>query len=110
VFLIFPVIKATTEEGTQIRHYVVGHNFEECFSSEKAELSEEVNFARYTDFVSCMQRFPACHNVFYVNDDIIQRVSATSTGGAVCNTNENLRPGFAGAAAADQPEHIERNR
>ncbi len=98
VFMIFPVVRTTAADGTEIRDYVNGHNFEGCFAGGTEELADQVDFATYTRFTSCMQTFPACQNIFYIKNGIVERVSATSTGGARCDPNVSLRPGFSGSA------------
>ena len=97
VFLIFPVLRTTAADGTEIRDYVNGHNFEACFAG-RTEFPDPVDFATYTSFTNCIQKFPACQNIFYIKDGLVERVSATSTGGARCDPNESLRPGFSESA------------
>jgi hypothetical protein len=97
ILLTMPVVRTTTSDGTEIRDYVNGRNFSEC-SAGGTMFAGQVNFATYNNFTSCMQRFAACHGIFYIKNGVIDHVSAIGTGGMRCYTNETLRPGFSGAA------------
>jgi hypothetical protein len=94
-FLLFPEVRTTAADGTKIRHYVIGRKFDECFGNDKDELVMRVNLAQYDEFINCMQKFVACNKVFYIKNDTIDRVSTSSTGGAHCDANENLKPDVA---------------
>jgi hypothetical protein len=52
--------------------------------------------ATYNTFASCMQSFPACNNIFYINNGIVTQYTPIGTGGAKCFTDERTRPGFSG--------------
>ena len=52
----------------------------------------------YSQFTNCMQTFAACNNIFYIKDGVVTQYSPIGTGGMRCYTNEQLRPGFVGAA------------
>ena len=94
VFLIFPVLRTTAADGTEIRDYVNGHNFEACFAG-RTEFPDPVDFWRHALVLRTAYRnFPHGQNIFYIKDGLVERVSATSTGGARCDPNESLRPGF----------------
>jgi hypothetical protein len=97
VFLTMKVVRTTASDGTEIRNYVNGRNVAECSSGGTA-FTGQVDFARYTNFISCMQRFAACNNIFYIKNGIVERYSPIGTGGAGCYSDASTRPGFAGAA------------
>ena len=97
VFLTMRVVRTTASDGTEIRDYVNGRNIAEC-STGGTVFAGQVDFASYNNFTSCVQRFAACNNIFYVKNGIVERYSPIGTGGTRCYTDPSTRPGFAGAA------------
>ena len=95
-FLTVPFVRTTASDGTEIRNYVNGQNVASC-SGGGAIFKSTVDMASYSSFSSCMQRFRACNNIFYIKDGVVQQYIATGTGGAICVTDETLRPGFRGS-------------
>jgi len=55
-----------------------------------------IDFAAYTQFAGCMQRFAACNNIFYIKDGKVVRYTPIGTGGMRCYTTEQLQPHFRG--------------
>lgn len=90
------VVRVVTADGTEMRDYVNGQNVAQC-SSGGSVFRGTVNMASYNGFMSCMQRFQACHSIYTIKDGVVQSVSAIGTGGARCYTNETMRPGFSGS-------------
>ncbi len=97
IFLTFPVVRTTTTDGTEIRDYVNGRNVSQC-SSGGTVFAGQVSMAAYNSFTNCMQNFAACHGIFYIQNNIIEHVSAIGTGGMRCYTDASSRPGFSGSA------------
>jgi hypothetical protein len=95
-FLTVPFVRTTASDGTEIRNYVNGQNVASC-SGGGSIFKSTVDMASYSSFTSCMQRFQACNNIFYIKDGRVQQYIATGTGGAICMTNETLRPGYRGS-------------
>ena len=90
------VVRTTTPDGTELRDYVNGRNVAQC-SSGGSVYAGVVNMATYNSFMSCMQRYQACHSIFTIKNGFVESVSAVGTGGARCYTNESMRPGFSGS-------------
>lgn len=95
-FLTVPVVRTTASDGTEIRNYVNGANVASC-SGGGSIFKSTVDMASYSSFASCMQKFQACNNIFYIKDGIVQQYIATGTGGTICTTDETLRPGYRGS-------------
>jgi hypothetical protein len=93
-FLTVPVVRTVASDGTEIRNYVNGQNVASC--SGGGFVGGPVDMATYSSFSSCMQKFRACNNIFYIKDGRVQRYVATGTGGAICYTDETVRPGYQG--------------
>lgn len=96
VFLTVPVVKTVASDGTEIWNYVNGANLGQC-SGGGAVWGKQVNYASYSQFSSCIQRFAACNNIFYIKGSRIQRYTPIGTGGASCYTTEQLQPQFRGS-------------
>lgn len=95
-FLTVPFVRTTASDGTEIRNYVNGDNVASC-SGGGSIFKSTVDMASYSSFSSCMQKFRACNNIFYIKDGLVQQYIATGTGGSICRTDETLRPGFRGS-------------
>jgi hypothetical protein len=95
-FLTVPVVRTTASDGTEIRNYVNGQNVASCSGGGQI-FKSTVDMASYSGFSNCMQRFRACNNIFYIKDGRVQQYIASGTGGAICTTDETLRPGFRGS-------------
>src|SRR5262245_31204051 len=61
VFLTVPVVKTRASDGTEIWNYVNGANLGQC-SSGGSIYSGMVDYATYSKFSNCVQRFAACNN------------------------------------------------
>jgi len=55
-----------------------------------------VEYAAYSRFSACMQRVPACNNIFYIKDGVVTQYTPIGSGGGHCYTDETTRPGYAG--------------
>lgn len=95
-FLTVPVVRTMASDGVEIRNYVNSQSVASC-SGGGSVFATTVDMATYSSFSSCMQRFQACNNIFYIKDGRVQQYIATGTGGVSCMTNESLRPGFRGS-------------
>jgi hypothetical protein len=95
-FLTVPFVRTTASDGTEIRNYVNGGNVASC-SGGGSVFKSTVDMATYSGFSSCVQKLQACNNIFYIKDGRVQQYIATGTGGAICRTDETLRPGFRGS-------------
>lgn len=95
VFLTIPVVKTRTSDGMEIWNYVNGANLGRCAGG-GAIFGNIVDYAAFNRFSTCVQRFAACNNIFYIRDGVVERYTPVGTGGARCYTTEQLRPGFSG--------------
>ena len=93
VFITLPMVRTVTPDGTEIRNYINGGNIAMC-SGGGDVYSGIQNFSSYSAFSTCMARFAACNNLFYVRGGKVQSYVPTGTGGGVCYTDERTRPGF----------------
>ena len=94
-FLTVPVVKTVASDGTEIWNYVNGANIGGCYGAGSINLGY-VNSAQYSEFSSCVAKFAACNNIFYIKDATVLRYSPIGTGGMRCMTNASLQPGFKG--------------
>lgn len=94
-FLTLPMVRTVTADGTEIRNYVNGANVGGC-SGGGSVYGGVVNMATYQQFSSCVSRFAACNNIFYIKGGRVIRYTPVGSGGGRCKTYEQLRPGFNG--------------
>lgn len=91
VFSLMPVEVQQSPDGTEIRNYVNGANVRSCFGSSTASA-----FSPYMITVnsggSCVQRFAACNNRFYIQRGVVQQYVPVGTGGARCFTDARATP------------------
>ena len=97
IFLTIPVVKTQVSDGTEIWNYVNGANIGSC-SGGGMVYGKKLDFGSYNQFFSCMQRFAACNNIFYIKNGKVSRYTPTGTGGMRCWTSEELQPNFKGSA------------
>lgn len=93
VFLSVPVVKTQVPDGTEIWNYVNGLNIGHCSGGGNI-YAGKIDFATYNKFANCIQKFPACNNIFYIRNGKVMKYTPIGTGGANCYTNEKLQPGF----------------
>ncbi|MCG3189355.1 MAG: hypothetical protein LKCHEGNO_01715 [Burkholderiaceae bacterium] len=91
VFITVPVVKTVASDGTQIWNYVNGAHIGQCAGGGSV-WGSTINYAAYSQFASCMQRFAACNNIFYIRDGKVLRYTPVGTGGGRCYTTEALQP------------------
>lgn len=96
-FVTVPVVKTVASDGTQIWNYVNGASVGQCAGG-GGVWGTTLNYAAYSQFSSCMQRFAACNNIFYIRDGRVTRYTPIGTGGVRCYTTEQLQPHFRGPA------------
>ena len=94
-FLTVPVVKTKASDGTEIWNYVNGANLGLCTGGGSI-YGGMVDYATYSNFASCIQRFAACNNIFFIRDGKVIKYTPVGTGGARCYTTEQLQPGFSG--------------
>jgi hypothetical protein len=92
-FITIPVVKTTASDGTEIWNYVNGTNLGHCSSGGNI-WGKQLNYTSYSQFASCVQRFAACNNIFYIREGKVQRYTPVGTGGVYCYTTEQLQPQF----------------
>ncbi len=97
VFLTMTAVKTVASDGTQIWNYVNGANLGGCTGGGSV-YRNTIDYASYSKFSQCMQRFAACNNIFYIKNGVVQRYAPIGTGGARCYTNESAQPHFRGSA------------
>lgn len=95
VFITVPVVKTVASDGTEIWNYVNGTNLGQCAGGGSV-WGATLNYAAYSQFASCVQRFAACNNIFYIRDGKVLRYTPVGTGGVRCYTTEQLQPQFRG--------------
>lgn len=96
-FAALPVVVAQTSDGTTLRRYVEGASLDRCLGHRRDGRSM-VDYSTYTELASCLERLSSCSHVFALRDGRVVRYEVAATGGAVCRTNEAMRP-RAGARA-----------
>ena len=87
IFLTMQLVRTTTSDGVEIRHYVNGREVTSC-SGGGAVFAGSVSMATYNQFTSCARSFPACNAIFYIRNGRVESLSAVGTGGARCYSNE----------------------
>lgn len=95
IFLTVPVVKTKASDGTEIWNYVNGFNLGQCTGGGSI-YSGVVDYATYSKFSSCVQRFASCNNIFFIRDGKVVKYTPVGTGGAHCYTTEQIQPGFSG--------------
>ena len=98
VFLTMRSVRTVTGDGTEIRNYVNGAAVGACDGGGTVFTGGFVNSATYSQFSSCVARFAACNNIFYIKSGHVLRYSPIGTGGMHCYTNEATSPNFTGTA------------
>src|SRR5438105_4789228 len=83
VFLTMPVVRTVTSDGTEIRNYVAARNAGKC-SPDGSIFSSNVTHDAYNQFISCMQAYATCQNIFAIKAGVIERYTPIGTGGAGC--------------------------
>ena len=96
IFVTMPPVRTRTSEGVEIRNYVSGRAIASCSGGGSTLVHSSINLATYNRFMSCMQTFAACNNIFYIKGGYVQQYTPIGTGGGRCYTDERLRPGFSG--------------
>jgi hypothetical protein len=76
-FLTVPVVKTQASDGTEIWNYVNGANLGSC-SGGGSIYSGTVDYATYSKFSSCVQRFAACNNIFFIRDGRVTKYSQSA--------------------------------
>ena len=84
IFLTMHLVRTVTADGTEIRNYVNGAAVGSCDGGGAVARGGFVNSATYSQFSSCVARFAACNNIFYIKDGHVLRYSPIGTGGARC--------------------------
>lgn len=97
LFLTIPVVKTQTSDGTEIWNYINGGNIGGCSGGGNVYVGKKIDYASYSSFSSCMSRFAACNNIFYIKDGRVVRYTPIGSGGAHCYTDERVRPNYSGA-------------
>ncbi|MDP2093653.1 MAG: hypothetical protein Q8K50_07160 [Hydrogenophaga sp.] len=95
VFLTIPVVKTVASDGTEIWNFVNGVNLGQCSGGGNV-YGKQLSYASYNQFASCVQRFAACNNIFYIRDGKVQRYTPVGSGGMRCYTTEQIQPQFRG--------------
>jgi hypothetical protein len=94
-FLTMQVVKTRASDGTDVWNYVSGRDVSSC-TLDGSVFGPRLSWATYTSFASCVSRFQACNNIFYIRDDRVQRVVVMPSGGAQCATDQRFLPSFTG--------------
>ena len=94
-FLTVPVVKTQVSDGTEIWNYVNGGNIGSC-SGGGTVYGKKLDFGAYNQFATCVQRFAACNNIFYIKNGSVLRYTPVGTGGMSCYTTEALQPNYRG--------------
>ena len=93
VFLTLAPVKTKVSDGTEIWNYVNGVNLGAC-SGGGMVYGKSIDFESYSQFTSCVSRFAACNNIFYIKDGMVIRYTPIGTGGMRCYTTAELQPNF----------------
>lgn len=90
-FSALPVDTRRAANGVEIRNYVNGgERASSCFES--AGPGGAPGEANGPDTEFCSTEYYACNNIFYIRDGRVVRYVPTSSGGAICYTDERLQP------------------
>jgi hypothetical protein len=95
IFLTIPAVKTRASDGTEIWNYVDGANLGQCTGGGNI-FGTTLDYATYSRFSTCVHRFAACNNIFYIRNGKVEKYTPIGTGGARCYTTEQLQPGFSG--------------
>lgn len=95
-FITIPPVKSQLSDGSEIWNYVNGGNLSSCTGGGDV-YGRKLNSTQYSQFASCLQRFAACNNIFYIRDGKVTQYTPVGTGGMRCYTDESLQPNFRGA-------------
>jgi hypothetical protein len=90
-FATLPVEVRRTPDGTEMRNYVNGANVGSCFSNARVN-TYGGNTAFGTGNTFCSTNFRACNNIFYIRNGKVLRYTPTASGGAICMTDQRVRP------------------
>jgi hypothetical protein len=80
-------VRTMTADGTEIRNDVNEAAVGSCGGSGSVFSGGFVNSATYSQFSSCVARFAACNNIFYIKSGHVLRYTPIGTGGAHCYTS-----------------------
>jgi hypothetical protein len=90
-FMTLPVEVRKAADGTEVRNYVNGTNVSSCFGNAQAN-----SLGGYTTYTTgntfCSTQFNACNNIFYIRNGRVIKYAPTPSGGAICRTDERVRP------------------
>ena len=95
-FITMPPVKSQLSDGSEVWNYVNGANLGTCTGGGSV-YGRKLDATQYSQFASCVQRFAACNNIFYIRDGKVTQYIPVGTGGMRCNTNEQIQPKFRGA-------------
>ena len=90
-FLTLPMVKTFTQSGVEIRNYINGRNIGGCFGSGYL-YGGTYSAKSYTTFSSCVSRFGACNNIFYIKNEKVIEYAPTGSGGMRCMTDDRVLP------------------
>jgi hypothetical protein len=108
LFVTMPVIKTRASDGTEIWNCYNGRKSINCSgigvgtgsgTIDATRMGNTVSgnvsgYVNYSSFTSCIAGSPACNNLFYIKDGIVQRYNPVGSGGAICTTDSRLRPQY----------------
>ena len=100
MFLTMPVVKTIATDGTEIRNYVNGRNFQDCWAQNSGNVTGNANpqggsyvdYASFNSSMNCSSGFMACNNLFYIKGGIVERYLPVGSGGARCFTDDRAKP------------------
>ncbi|MEX0829133.1 MAG: hypothetical protein WD032_02720 [Nitrospirales bacterium] len=85
-FMTVPMFRTTTDNGTEIRNYAYGYDFQECFS--KAGANTIGDFVKEDAFITCSSSSIVCNNIFYLKEGTVLEYAPTGR----CDTDKKVQP------------------
>ena len=85
-FKAVPMFRTNTDNGTEIRNYAFGNDFQECFG--KTGTSKVGDFVSGNAFITCSSSRIVCNNMFYIKEEKVLEYAPTGR----CDTDEKLQP------------------
>jgi len=85
-FKTVPMFRTNTDNGTEIRNYAFGYDFQECFG--KTGASKVGDFANGNAFIICSSSRIVCNNMFYIKEEKVLEYAPTGR----CDTDEKVQP------------------
>jgi hypothetical protein len=85
-FMTVPMFRTKTDNGTEIRNYAYGYDFQECFS--EAGAKNIGDFVKEDAFIKCSSSRIVCNNIFYIKEGTVLEYAPTGR----CDKDKKVQP------------------